>query len=284
MNLDNIYCGDLESDNLAEDVTKIHVLSIAWKSNGQWSIKSTDNYDDMRKVFSDPTKVIAIHNGIRFDGRVLEQILGIEIKATIIDTLALAWYIDCARGKEGRKYGLAYYGEYTFNTPKPKVDDWENLTYGEYKFRCEEDTKITYQLWEYLLAKLRVVYDGDEDIVRVIKYLNFIMLCARKQEEQKIQVDLEKLESNLAYFESLKEEKMKQLIEAMPKIPIKITKSKPNIYYKKDGSISKAGEEWEKMIASCNLEKEYSGNIDIIKGYELGNPNSVKQKRNGSIA
>ena len=131
IDLDNIYCGDLESDNLAEDVTKIHVLSIAWKVDGAWKIKSTAVYEDMKKVFSDPTKVIAIHNGVRFDGRVLEQILGIEIKATIIDTLALAWYIDCARGKLGKKYGLAYYGEDTFNTPKPKVDDWENLTYEE---------------------------------------------------------------------------------------------------------------------------------------------------------
>lgn len=279
IDLDNIYCGDLESDNLAEDVTKIHVLSIAWKVDGAWKIKSTAVYEDMKKVFSDPTKVIAIHNGVRFDGRVLEQILGIEIKATIIDTLALAWYIDCARGKLGKKYGLAYYGEDTFNTPKPKVDDWENLTYEEYKFRCEEDTKITYQLWEYLLQKLRAVYDNDEDIVRIIKYLNFIMLCARKQEEQKIQVDLKKLEENLSYFESLKEEKMKQLIEAMPKIPIKITKSRPNTYYKKDGSLSKAAEEWEMMIGKLNLPKDYNNNIDIIKSWELGNPNSVKQKK-----
>ena len=277
--LDNIYCGDLESDNLAEDVTKIHVLSIAWKSGEEWQIKSTADYNDMRKVFSDPTKVIAIHNGVRFDGRVLEKILGIEIKATIIDTLALAWYIDCARGKAGKKYSLAYYGEDTFNTPKPKIDDWENLTYDEYKFRCEEDTKITYQLWEYLLLKLRAVYDSDEDIVRVIQYLNFIMLCSRKQEEQKIKVDLEKLLYNLIYFESLKEEKIKQLVEAMPKIPNKITKNKPKAYYKKDGSLSKSAEEWENMLISCKLEKDYNGSIDVIKSYETGNPNSVKQKK-----
>lgn len=279
IDLDNIYCGDLESDNLAEDVTKIHVLSIAWKVNSEWKMKSTADYEDMKKVFSDPTKVIAIHNGVRFDGRVLEKILGIEIKATIIDTLALAWYIDCARGKEGKKYGLEYYGEDVFNTPKPKVDDWENLTYDEYKFRCEEDTKITYQLWEYLLSKLRAVYDNDEDIVRVIKYLNFIMLCARKQEEQKIQVDLKKLEENLAYFESLKEEKMKQLIDAMPKIPNKVTKNRPNTYYKKDGSLSKSAEEWEYMLNELGLPKDYSDKIDVIKSYEPGNPNSVKQKK-----
>lgn len=279
MDLDNIYCGDLESDNLAEDVTKIHVLSIAWKSNGEWKIKSTAEYEDMKKVFSDSTKIIAIHNGIRFDGRVLEKVLGIEVKATIIDTLALAWYIDCARGKEGKKYGLESYGEDLFNTPKPKVDDWDNLTYEEYKFRCEEDTKITYQLWEYLLKKLRAVYDNDEDIVRVIKYLNFIMLCARKQEEQKIQVDIKKLEENLAYFESLKEEKMKQLIEAMPKVPNKITKNRPTSYYKKDGTLSKAAQEWEIMLDSLNLPKDYNGSIDVVKSYELGNPNSVKQKK-----
>ena len=50
INLDNVYCGDLESDNLVEDVTKIHVLSIAWKVDGAWKIKSTADYEDMKKV------------------------------------------------------------------------------------------------------------------------------------------------------------------------------------------------------------------------------------------
>lgn len=279
MNLDCIFCGDLESDGLLDTATKIHVFSVAWKNKeGKWQIKSTADYEDIKKVFLNPENIIAIHNGVRFDGRLIEELLEIEIKATIIDTLALAWYIDCARGKEGKKYGLEFYGE-TFGTKKPEVTDWENLTYEEYKFRCEEDTKITVQLWEYLLKKLRSVYDNDEDIVRLIKYLNFIMFCARKQEEQKIQVDLERLEKNLRYFESLKEEKIKQLIEAMPRIPIKITKSRPNTYYKKDGSLSKAAEEWENMLDRVGLPKDYIGNIDVIKSYEPGNPNSVKQKK-----
>lgn len=279
MNLDTIYCGDLESDNLAEDVTKIHVLSIAWKSEGEWKIKSTSNYEDMRKLFSDPTKVIAIHNGVRFDGRVLEKILEIEIKATIIDTLAIAWYIDCKRGKEGKKYGLAYYGEDTFNTPKPKVDDWENLSYEEYKFRCEEDTKITYQLWEYLLEKLRAVYTNDEDIVRVIKYLNFIMLCSRKQEEQKVQVDLVKLASNMAYFEGLKEEKFTQLQAAMPKLPIIKTVVKPKVLYKKDGKLSVAGMKWYTLLEENGIREDFEGEFKVTVGFEDANPNSVKQKK-----
>jgi DNA polymerase I-like protein with 3'-5' exonuclease and polymerase domains len=279
MNLDNIYCGDLESDALAEDVTKIHVLSIAWKnSEGKWQIKSTRDYEDMKKLFSDPSKVIAIHNGVRFDGRVLEKVLGIKVEATIIDTLALAWYIDCARGKQGKKYGLEFYGV-DFGTLKPKVDDWENLTYEEYRFRCEEDTTITVKLWEFLLDKLRAVYDNDGDIIRIIKYLNFIMLCARKQEEQKIKVDLKKLDENLSYFEGLKEEKIKQLVEAMPKIPIKVTKSKPKVIHKKDGTLSEAGKTWFNMLTKCNLPEDYNGNINVINSYELGNPNSVKQKK-----
>jgi hypothetical protein len=273
MNLDLIYCGDLESDGLMDEITKIHVFSYGHKKDGDWSIGSTNNYDAISRFFTNPSNVIAIHNGKRFDGPALEKILGIKIKATIIDTLALAWYIDC--GRPWNEYKLEWYGEY-FGVPKPEVTDWVGLSYDQYKHRCETDTRITIKVWEKLLAKLRRVYDTDEDIIRIIKYLNFIMECSYMQEVQKVEVDLEKVKSNLAYFESLKEEKVSQLKQAMPKIPIFRTVKRPESLYKKDGNLSVAGQKWLDVIKDDNHPFE---TVDVVVGYEEPNPNSVPQKK-----
>lgn len=271
MNLDEVWVGDLESDDLLEGITKIHVFSCAYKKDGSWIVNSTNDYDKMRSFFLDPSKTIAIHNGQRFDKIALEKILGIIVKTTVIDTLALAWYID--HGRPWNEYGLEWYGE-SFGVPKPEIKDWRGLTYEQYAHRCCEDVKITARLWDKLLVKLRMVYDSDEDIVRVIRYLNFIMECSYKQEDQKIQVDIQKVNENLAYFEGLKEVKVKQLKEAMPKTPITRVVKKPANIYKKDGSLSVAGEKW---LALDPLP--WAEEMEVITGYQEPNPNSVPQKK-----
>lgn len=269
MNLDQAWCGDFESDGLLDTATKIHVFSFGMPSENGWTIKSTNDYEAIKRFFTDPKRVIAIHNGIMFDGPLVEKVLGIKIEATIIDTLALAWYIDCGR----EKYGLKVYGE-EFGHLKPEVEDWEGLSYEVYAHRCESDVQITIDLWEKLLAKLRRVYDNDEDIVRVIRYLNFIMTCAKKQEDQKIEIDVAKVKENLAYFESLKEAKVSQLKEAMPKSPIKKIVKKPKVMFKKDGTLSQAGISW------CALNPPFGVyEMEVITGYTEANPNSVSQKK-----
>src|SRR5689334_7688468 len=155
MNLDTVICGDLEADGLLDTATKIHVCSFGLKAD---SICATPSYDIMRTLFSDPEITVAIHNGVRFDVPLVEKILGIKVKATVIDTLALAWYIDC--GRPWNQYGLEWYGE-LFGVPKPAISSWTGLTYEEYHHRCSEDVKITIQLWNKLLTKLRLVYDDD---------------------------------------------------------------------------------------------------------------------------
>lgn len=271
MNLDNVLCGDIEGDGLLDTISKIHVASFGYPTGGgQWSVFSTSNYATIEKIFSDPTKTIVIHNGKRFDVPAIEKILGITVKATIIDSLSLAWYVDCKRG--GSDFNLKSYGE-SFGIKKVEIEDWVGLTYEEYKERCEFDIQIQIKLWEYLLDKLRRIYDTDEDIVRIIKYLNFIMECSRYQEEQKILIDIEKVKQNLAYFEGLKEAKVVQLKEAMPKRPIIRTVTKPAVMYKKDGSLSVAGKKW------LDLNPGTFESVEVITGYEEPNPNSVPQKK-----
>jgi len=53
----------------------------------------------------------------------------INIQATIIDSLILAWYIEPNRIKEGGKYGLADFGE-EFGVKKPEIEseEWVGLS------------------------------------------------------------------------------------------------------------------------------------------------------------
>lgn len=266
MNLNNVICGDIESDGLLDTITKIHVLAY-----GKDEVKSTGDYSEIKKFFENSDNVVAIHNGLRFDVPAVERVLGIKVKATVIDTLAIAWYVDF--GRPWNQYNLEWYGEF-FEVPKPEVNDWVGLTYEQYATRCREDVKITIKLWNMLLEKLRRIYDSDEEITRIIKYLNFIMECSYHQERQKIELDIEKTKENLKYFEELKEAKVSQLRQAMPKLPIRRTVSKPKQMYTKKGELSVAGKKWLEVCPAD--DKEF---VEVISGYEDPNPNSVPQKK-----
>jgi hypothetical protein len=315
MDLNNIYVADCETNGLIPTVNKMHVLCIGYKSSaGEWKVKATSKKEDVVKVFCNPENIIVMHNGRRFDKPALEKVFSISITANIIDSLAIAWYIDPMRAKQGLKYGLESYGE-TFGVPKPKVKDneWEGIgkekedyiskiehlggsytdaLYLQYKkeqvdhynlmvHRCTEDVFINIKVWEFLLNKLNKVYEEDfHNRNRVIKILNWIMDCSYKQEEQRIKVDVKKTLETLAYFNSLKEEKLLILISSMPKVPkTSIVNFPKKGLYKADGSLSVAGEKYLSYVKGCGLDLFYEGPIEVIKGYEDPNPNSVKQKK-----
>jgi hypothetical protein len=280
MDLNRVFVADIETDGFLENLTKVHVCSVGWKDvNGAWQIKSTNSEEDIKKFFGNKSNVIVMHNGRRFDSPAIEKVYGFKVEATIIDSLALAWWLYPNRQKEGKKFGLESFGEY-YNIPKPKITDWEGLSYEEYAHRCSEDVKINILLWEDLKAKLELMYkDNPQDMYRLINLLNWIMDCSYMQEVQKIKVDVKKTSENLAYFESLKNEKIEQLKKAMPKIPVKARRKKPNSLYKKDGSLSESGKKWERLTSGLNLPLEYEGEIDEIISWEEPNPNSVVQKK-----
>ena len=147
---------DSESDGLWEEATKIHVLS--WTEDGI-NFTSTNDYDKMREVLcASDTKFVA-HNAIRHDLPLFNKILGTNLTyKNFIDTLPLSWYLNFDRLKHGiESYGVDY------GVPKPKVDDWEGLTYDQYRHRCEEDVKINWLLWKDLEAKLGKLYGWENE-------------------------------------------------------------------------------------------------------------------------
>jgi hypothetical protein len=121
------YVVDIETDGLIS--SKIHVMSVGFKNDdGDWEVTSTNDYGAIERLMTDEENTIIGHNFITFDAVEIERVLGIEVKAKLIDTLALAWYIYPERAGS---YGLAAFGE-DYGIPKPKIDDWEGLTYEQY--------------------------------------------------------------------------------------------------------------------------------------------------------
>ena len=258
---------DIETDGLLDQMTKIHVLSY---SDDNKTVIHTHDYHEMREFFL-TRKTLVGHNIVRFDIPAVERLLGIKVEARLIDTLALSWYIHHDR----LKHGLEGYGE-EYGVPKPVIKDWNTLTPEEYAHRCNEDVKINNRLYLLLNMKLNKLYDNENDKDRLIDYLTFKLDCAREQEELQWKLDVPKAEAAYDEISRLKEEKVEQLAEAMPKRMLTRMVTQPKVMHKKDGELSSHGEKW---VALC---KEYKQSLTSIgfkinTGEERGNPNSNDQ-------
>lgn len=171
---------DAEANGLLPVANKVHVL--AWE-NSDGSVSFTHDYNKMREVLL-AQKVLKGHNIICYDIPMLEKVLGIKIKARLIDTLALSWYLNHTR----LIHGLDSYGK-QYGIPKPKIDNWDNLSPEEYANRCIEDVKINSRLWKELKNKLLRIYGTKKKADRLIRYLSFKMDCLREQENSKWKLD-----------------------------------------------------------------------------------------------
>jgi hypothetical protein len=258
---------DIETDGLLDQMTKIHVLSY---SEDNKTVIHTHDYDEMREFFL-TRKTLVGHNIVRFDIPAVEKLLGIKVEARLIDTLALSWYIHHDR----LKHGLEGYGD-EYGVPKPVIKDWNSLSPEEYAHRCNEDVKINNRLYLLLNMKLNKLYDNENDKDRLIDYLTFKLDCAREQEGLQWKLDVPKAQAAYDEISRLKEEKVEQLAEAMPKRMLTRMVTQPKVMYKKDGYLSSHGENW---LALCKKYKQSLTSIGfkINTGEERGNPNSNDQ-------
>lgn len=258
---------DIEADSL--NATKIHCLSV----NTGKSKKSTTSYDDMRKFFTN-AKVLVGHNIIRYDIPTVERILGIEVKAKLVDTLSLSWYLEPDR----LKHGLADWGV-EFGVPKPVVEDWEGQPIEVYIHRCEQDVRINSKLWQQQWKQLVKLYASEEEAWRLIDYLSFKMKCAADQEKFRWKLDVARCKGTVERLEAEKEQKLEELKATMPKIPVKASKSKPAKLYLKGGfnKLSVAGESWFALLKEQGLPEDYDGVVEYVKDWKEPNPGSTDQ-------
>ena len=99
---------------------------------------------------------------------------------------------------------------------------------------------------------------------RIIHYLNFKMECLAKQEDYGLAIDKDSIQKHIDELQSQKDPIISSLTEAMPKVPQYRKKSKPKVTHKKDGTLSKLGEEWFRLLKANKLPMNYSGDLEIL--------------------
>lgn len=256
---------DIEADGF--NATKIHCLSVK-----QGKIKSTTDYSNMAKFFSNPANVLIGHNICRYDIPTIERLLGVKVRAKIVDTLALSWYLYSER----IKHGLEDWGEY-FGVPKPVVKDWVGLSSSEYIHRCEGDVKINTLLWEKQKRDLMAIYKDTEYMWKLIDYLTFKMQCAANQEKLRWKLDVEKCTKGLAELEFERDVKLQHLQAAMPTVPVYGIAKYPKKPYKLSGELSATGIKWFNILKEQGLPESTTEDVKYISKYKEPNPNSTAQ-------
>lgn len=112
----------------------------------------------------------------------------------------------------------------------------------------------------------------NTEILRYVRYLSFKGDCLREQQENPLKIDREKAQKHFEELEAVVQEKLVELIAAMPKVPVEHTA--PKIYKKKDGTLSAHGVKWEAKL------KEYDQPSGTLRFFEYinGNPNGPQLK------
>jgi hypothetical protein len=265
------YIIDCETDGLLDTVSKIHV--IGWHNLETGKSGVILKYDMMIKFLTQPDLTLICHNLHRYDKVVFRRILGIELGCRIIDSLALSWYLEPNRNSHGLEgYGIE------FGVLKPKVEDWSTQPIETYINRVSEDVKINLRLFLMQLAKLKFLYNGGmKAVARCINYLSYKLDCAEEQERIRWKLDKELCEENLRSFEQESLNRTSVLSNIMPRSVKYKNINKPKKMLKKDGSISKKGENWLSLLADLGLNDDEEGPLKLEKSTEIGNPGSHQQ-------
>ena len=259
---------DIETDGLLDKLTKVHVFS--WSVVGSGVVHSTSDLAVVQGVLHKATTIVG-HNIICFDLPALKK-FGIYTDADIIDTLPLSWYLAPDRAR----HGLGEWGV-TVGVPKPVVEDWDNLTYEDYKHRCEEDVKINLEVLSILERKLNRLYREEGEAKRLTDYLTFKMQCARDQEVYGWRLDVPKAKELQKTLLEKKETALSELSAAMPKKPITKVMNPPKVMHKKDGTLSARGEAWQQLLKDNYMPLSTMQPLTILAGHEDGNPSSHEQ-------
>lgn len=262
---------DTETDGLLDTVSLLHCLCYQILDSEQdFKCIEINTVFDKESLIQlvDKVDYVVCHNLMRYDIPVFKKLFDYEFPLEkAIDSLALSYYLF----PNFEKHGLEEWGV-RVEVPKPKVEDWKNLTLEEYVHRCTEDVKINATIAIGMLAYLNDLYDNNqEDISNLIQYLNFKMDCLREHEEVKIKLDVELATKHRDDLLPQFENSTKQLSEIMPIENAKVLKTKPKKMFKQDGSMSALGMEWLDYLKDNNLP----GDTEIHR--EDPNPGSDPQ-------
>tara|TARA_R110000868_G_scaffold177798_3_gene416919 strand:+ start:1019 stop:2968 length:1950 start_codon:yes stop_codon:yes gene_type:complete len=272
-----IFIADLEANGLVEEengktaANRIWCLSFCDVKDR--IVKSITDMNVIKKFFEQENAIIIMHHGLGYDIRLVEKLLNFKVKAEIIDTLGLSWSLFPDRNL----HGLEAWGD-VFSIPKPPIIDWNNeKLLPEYINRCQEDVKINLALWDRIEWLANELYDNQEDKWKYYRYISFKLWCVAEQQKLGVKLDIPLIKETLMELEDLKVNKIEVLTAAMPKQPIKTIKKYPKVFKKANGELSANGLKWIELVKEKGLPEDYTGDIEVITGYNDANPNSHTQ-------
>lgn len=288
-----LIASDIETTGLLQmlkdqgDRAKLHNFGMIDIKSGKSKLFHAEDKEAMQKFLYKENVVHLMHNGVTYDKEAL-TVLGYDTsKMRVIDTLAISWYLEPTK----KLHGLAGYGE-EFGIPKPKIDDWENQTQEEYDNRVMEDCKIQQMLWQRQYRELKAIYLTDEKVFEFIQFLMFKMHLQVTQARNPWKLNEEQCKIELDETDTKVQAKFAELIQVMPKMYLKTTKSRPKKCFKASSTpekrvFSKLGLAYYKLANSHG--KSGDDNIDYVVNrlnddgslkFELGNPKSPQQIKN----
>lgn len=272
-----IFIADLEANGLVEEENGKSAANRIWCLSfcdvKDRVVKSITDMNIIRKFFEQENAIIIMHHGLGYDIRLVEKLLNFKVKSEIIDTLGLSWSLFPDRNS----HGLEVWGEF-FGIPKPSIIDWNNeKLLPEYINRCQEDVKINLALWDRIEWLANELYENEESKWKYYRYISFKLWCVAEQQKLGVKLDIPLVKETLMNLEDLKIQKTEALTAAMPKQPIKTIKKYPKVFKKASGELSTNGQKWVELVKEKGFPEDYKEDIEVITGYNDGNPNSHAQ-------
>ncbi|QIW91572.1 DNA polymerase [Acinetobacter phage vB_AbaM_D22] len=258
------FCAIEIKDHKFQDITLIH-------PHNKKGLK------ELQEFIEHPDHIFLIHNAYTYDIHALE-LFGIDTsKMKVIDTLPLSWYLHHDRDR----HGLEWWGE-EFGVPKPKIDNWEDLTQEEYDHRVIEDCKIQRLLWMKLCTEFGEMYKvkTQKDVYEhfAFKYIQFKSKQLSEQMKNKWKFNVEKCQELFDELHLEIAERTEKLKSVMPPVPKYAKRKPPAKPYKTNGELSATGEKWKNLCETYGYDFEtYKGEIQELTKYEEPNPASSAQ-------
>lgn len=295
-NWEKATVADMESDGLLDTVSKIHILGFQMQSSDKINYffgEEKDRIVDFFKWHEENKIPVVFHNGIGYDKRVFEKLLGIDLSGVQwIDTYWLSFYLNIDKERHGIE---ALQTDYPHLEGKFGVDegDWKTLTKEQAVKRVVSDVEVGKAIWEDFKSRLiqmhteaKKLIDSDnvvgakmspdeyrwveglksltlsQYIGRTIGYISSVAEVVAIQEDTGWEVDVEYLTKHLKELEVLAEASRKELESVMPEVPQYANRKEPAKPYKKDGTLSASGERWKETLELLKSgEKDGLGNV-----------------------
>lgn len=149
-----ILVADVEANGLLDTVSKLWQISIIDVESGRLSSYNRKTIPAGLAHLQKADKII-MHHGLGYDVHAIRICTGVVIPPEkIIDTLVLS---RLARPDRPGGHSIAAWGE-RLGHPKPEHEDWSQWS-PEMQIRCDEDAKITLQVYKKLEGMI-VKYPG----------------------------------------------------------------------------------------------------------------------------